>query len=658
MAVANISAAELRAELEKRLKDGSITKDQATKAVMEFKMAQTPQGGLVEAVWEPIKAIAGGMVGQIGSGYAGLFKLATGQGVDAAAETVRDVQEDVAEAVAPETVIGRDSLQTVSDIVQLGVDAARVPISGLGGIVELLSGQSLDQAAKTVDDINTNGVSQTAGDRVLEETGSPLFATVASMTPELVATAIPVIGKMKKASRYNKHIANKIRDGQSDPAIAQKIQHLSQKIKEGKLDVESLAEFDDIGTNASRAVQARLVSIGDDIAAGVDPKSIAGQLDDLATQAATPTGTKDLALYIRQGAEGLKTDKLAKEAVKQGFDEGVIASVKASTGIDRAKMLRMVDSMEKGKADALYATTNRPTDIVGASLLERVKFTKKVNQDAGAELNKVAKGLKGKPVDSSMAVNSFISRLDDMGVRLDKELKPIFQGSDIEGATAAENLISKVVARMHHTKAPDAYDMHRMKKFIDEQITYGKTGEGLSGKTEGVIKKLRRDIDRTLDEAFPEYDKVNTRFSDTINALDSLQDVAGKKVDLFGPNGDKAVGTLLRRMMSNAQSRINLSDAVDDLERISIKYGAEFDDNIRVQMLFADELDSVLGPVARTGFQRSVGEGVKYGVEAATGQKTGIGILADAAGKLSDKARGISDANAVTSIRKILERKQ
>ena len=195
-----------------------------------------------------------------------------------------------------------------------------------------------------------------------------------------------------------------------------------------------------------------------------------------------------------------------------------------------------------------------------------------------------------------------------------------------------------------------------MKRFIDEVVTYGKQGEGLSGKTERILKQLRRDLDSTLDDAFPEYNRVNTTYADTVGSLDALQDVAGKKMDLFGKNADKATGTLLRRLMSNAQSRVNLVDAVDSLESIAKKYGGEFTDDISTQMLFADELDNVFGSVARTSFAGETAKGIRKGAEVVTGQRTVVGAALEAGAAGVEKLRGINEKNAFKSITELLKR--
>ncbi len=127
-------------------------------------------------------------------------------------------------------------------------------------------------------------------------------------------------------------------------------------------------------------------------------------------------------------------------------------------------------------------------------------------------------------------------------------------------------------------------------------------------------------------------------------------------MNLAGGNADKATGTLLRRMMSNVQSRVNLVDAVDNLETISKKYGASFDDDIATQMLFADELDSVFGPVARTSLQGEVAKSVKTGLGAASSNTTATGAAIDAAAAGVEKLRGINQENAFKSISELLKR--
>ena len=363
---------------------------------------------------------------------------------------------------------------------------------------------------------------------------------------------------------------------------------------------------------------------------------------------------------ISDGGPRVKKDPLALAAIKQGFDEGVIAAVKGGSDADKRKMLEMVSILEKTKGNKRFGLTNRPSDIAGNSLLERFRVVTDANKKAGKELDSVAKGLKGNSVNFSPAIDSFIDDLDSMGISLatnkNGRVVPDFKGSDIEDLAGPENAIKRIVKRLSGSGEIDAFELHRMKRFIDEQVTFGKSAEGLAGKTERVLKSLRRNLDQTLDSNFAEYDRVNSTFSETITAIDSLQDAAGRKIDLFGPNADKATGTLLRRLMSNIQSRVVLLDSIDLIEKVAKNQGGVFDDDLLTQVLFVDELDSMFGAVARTGFQGQIEQGVKQASKATTG-KAGLADAAlNLASKGAEKARGINDKAAIKSIKDLLSK--
>jgi len=544
---------------------------------------EKPEGTLLDVIVEPAQAIGSSLLGTVASGLGGAV-IAPLVGAERATQAIQETQQAAAEFGAPETQRGQAALETVGDLMEKGIDLARIPLSGLAGLAELISGQGVEQAAETVKSVQEKGVGQTAGDRAFDITGDPLISTVAAISPEIIGSLIPVAKIAKTRSALKTKIADQIKAGATD---------------------------------------------------------------------------KTLANYMVSGAGKLKTDKLAQETIKQGFDQGVVAAVKGASKIDKGKMEKMSGIMQRGKENALFAMKNRPSDVAGDSLMKRVKFIKGINREAGKNVDKAAQALRGKTVAFDQPVKSFMDSLDEMGIKLDSRLKPSFKGSDIEGLAGPQSAVKNIVNRMASDKlgaVPDAHELHRMKRYIDEVVTYGKAGEGLKGKTERIFKQLRRELDTTLDEAFPDYNKANTTYADTVGALDVLQDVAGKKMDLFGPNADKATGTLLRRMMSNAQSRVNLVDAVDNLETIAKRYGSEFGDDISTQMLFVDELDSVFGPVARTSLAGETAKGFKQGAEAVAGQRTALGAAIEAGAAGVEKLRGINEANAFKSINELLRR--
>lgn len=138
---------------------------------------------------EAILAMASGIVAEPLAGLAGIAK-----GGDA--ETVRKVREAL--TIAPKTQAGQQRLQTLGDLIQSGVDIVNFPISGLAGLAELVTGQGLDQASKTVQDVQKEGTAKTLGARAFEETGSPLLATIAETAPTALMSRLGVKTKAGK----------------------------------------------------------------------------------------------------------------------------------------------------------------------------------------------------------------------------------------------------------------------------------------------------------------------------------------------------------------------------------------------------------------------------------------------------------------------------
>lgn len=355
------------------------------------------------------------------------------------------------------------------------------------------------------------------------------------------------------------------------------------------------------------------------------------------------------AKFIINGSGKVKTDPILKEAVKQGFDEGVVAAIKGSSNKDRQVMSKMVETLKRGMGNARFAAENRPTDAVGDSVLARFKAVVKSNKEAGMRLDKVARSLKG-DVDFNPAVSQFLDDLDGIGVSISEDLKPIFKGSDIEDLAAPENIIKRVAKRMSRKKKLSALDIHKMKKFIDEQVTFGKSAEGLGGKTERILKSFRRNLDQALDSTFPEYNAVNTKFADTISALDNFKDAAGSKFNPLSENADKFVGTLTRRLLSNAQSRVALIDSLKGLQDTAVKYGSKFDDDIITQTMFADELSRMFGSAATTSFEG----GIEKAVKTASGRRGVVDVGLDVAAAGVKAARGVNEENSIKAIEKLL----
>lgn len=594
--------------------DGFVLDDQPQPTLSaEQQPANEPSPDFFGAgVIEPLMAVGAGVGTSIAGGLAGTAQaLNPFADEGAGAEVVRDIQGS---AYQPRTEAGQQGMKTLGDLIQVGVDIVNYPLSGIGGLIELVSGQGVDKAAQTIRDIQSAGISKTMGDRTMEATGSPLAATIAETLPDALGVAAGIGAAKSAAGRLpaRREIARKIAAGSDDVSTA--------------------------GYNLKKGSDPRLA------------QTDASFTDDALSL--PPPATGGFAPKSKQPTPASMKDPIARKAMTQGFDEGFIASVKASSPADWVKMEKMVDVLEKSKKSATYRMDNRPADIAGASFLDRYKYVTDVNKAAGYQLDDIAKRLKGKPVDVDAPVGRFNADLEDMGVKINDDLTLDFTNSDIQGMTKVENLIARVYDRMANTRVPDAYDVHRIKRYLDRQVSYEKTAEGADAAAEIMLKRLRRGLDEQLDGKFKEYDRVNTKYSDTINAINAFKGVAGKKMDMAGKNADKAVGTLLRRLMSNAQSRVPLMDSVKLIEEVSKKYGRTFNDKLNNQLMFAEELDRMFGAPASTSFKGQIEQAAKKGVEvAADPGQTAIGLAI----KASEKFRGLNEENAIKSIKALLK---
>lgn len=391
-------------------------------------------------------------------------------------------------------------------------------------------------------------------------------------------------------------------------------------------------------------------------------------------------------LALKRGGEeaagaGYKLDKAGKviedpaqqEALKQGFEPGFVTMVKSSPKAAKDKMKRMVGVIKRGKQNYRYAVKNRPGDMVGESVVDRIKIVKAANKIAGNKLTGEADKLKGEYVDFSPAINQFMDDLETkLGVVFDPQTGKVnYSESALEGLDGIQAIINRTLKRLYNTKSPpSAFDVHRAKQYLSEQVDYGKTTQGMSGRVETIIKSLRHNLDSALDDAFPDYNQVNTQYSDTIRALNDLQDAAGRKINFYGPNADKALGVTMRRLMSNYSSRIPLEDAINNLDSVAARYmdkGAEnsvvpygtisrvtglmdLNDDMTAQIKFVDELDKLFGTHASTSFQGDITKSVTR----AMGQSKRE-VAANLAERGIQKLRGINEENAMKALLKLLE---
>ena len=364
---------------------------------------------------------------------------------------------------------------------------------------------------------------------------------------------------------------------------------------------------------------------------------------------------------VRLSGSQVVPDNEATSAIKQGWKDGAVASIKAASEKDRSAMTKMLNIFKMGEKSEKFRAMNRPADILGDTVQARVDFLTDANKKAGTAIDNIAQTrLRGQTVNYDPAINTFLDDLASIGVKVELDengvAKAILQGSDIQGDRAAQRTLNAVLERLSTTAAPDAYGVHTAKRFIDTQVSYGKNvANPLTAQAERILKNLRRNLNQSLGDAFPQYRAANEKYADTITALDDLQRAAGTQIDLESPNANKALGTAMRKLTSNYGTRANLIDSLDQANQVASKYGMKLDDDIVNQLIFVNELDRMFGAAAQTSLKGQVSEAMQTGLDIARGNaaQRAFDLLAEKAQNL----RGVNKENAIKAMEEILKRK-
>ena len=578
-------------------------------------------GGIVE----PVMAIGSSIGREVIGGLAGLAQSLNPYADEGAgAAMVDDFRQG---AFKPETQAGKENLKLFGELVQKGVDVVNYPISGLFGLSELMSGEGIDKAVDTITSVQDKGLGKTLGERSFEETGSPIQATIGEMFPEF-AMSLTAARPIAKAP------GTAIAAAKSSLPVVQKTVKtaLTPFTRQSKANsrMTELLQMDDIPDKA----------VGYDI---VMPK-------EKANQTSFQKFKNDV---LRMDEPKIVSNQFEQEAMKQGFDKGVLGSIKNATPETKARMLEMVDIAEQISNRRELAQKMRSSNVVGDAMIDRIKKVLEVNKDAGSRVGMESKLLIGQKVDFDPVINNFTESLEDLGITLKQTKDGVvtdFKGSDIQGMSGLENSIKRVVTRMRDTKDIDAYALHKIKQFIDQNISYGKNQHGLSGRAEGVLTSLRADISNLLNDNFDNYAKANSDYSETITAIDNIRKASPK----FDPkNLSKGyLGTQARKLTGNWANKDDMLDAINIIDQLAVKHGGIYNDNVLSLNMLVDELNSVFGTQARTSLQGEMAKGVKEGLKGSV-KDVAIDKVAEAA----EAARGINEEGAFKAIKALLSEK-
>ena len=348
-------------------------------------------------------------------------------------------------------------------------------------------------------------------------------------------------------------------------------------------------------------------------------------------------------------------DEVAGQVINQGFDEGVVATIKHSSAADRQAMRRMLDRAERALSNRTEGARNRPSDIIGESVMSRWEAVRRANRQAGQDIKKAVQKIARQRVDVTDVVDSFADDLDELGVGQEMTkngFKPDFKGSQIEGNSAAA-AIRRVYDRLKNEDS--VVNLQGLKQYIDNQINWNKSPDKpLDAKAVTVLKKLREGINQKLRGLSDEYADANDRFSETVGALNSVSDVLGRRFDPESEGVNALVGQEMRKVLSNYAKRDPLTRAIDALDAIAAKYGATFNDDPIHQVVFFNDLERLFGSFAPNSLQGVTEKAAERATKSIAKGNVKEGVIDAAVDAGYNKLRGRSEQNAIRYMRELL----
>lgn len=548
----------------------------------------------------------------------------------------------------------------IEPMVTMGTAAIAEPIAGIAGAIQSLNPFASEGAgARAVEktrealtyspksEVGTQTLQELGGliepvaeamqkpaNYVFEKTGSPFAATIVASTPTAIMELFALKGL--KGIRPGVELVN-------DAGRPTKV--LREQLNKHGLD------FDSLSTEAKAKIPKK-----------VDPKLMMGD-------PVSPEVEKILARQIKSGARedklaGLKavgekvvTDPIGTEAMKQGFRPGFVQSVKTASPQTKAKMREMTNIMRRIKKNERLGMEMRPSDVIGDSVSERIRFIRGSADDARMQLDKIAKTkLQGMDVDTAPVINTLEKALSDLDVSIVRGNgglpSPNFKGSLISKDRSSQRVIRDLFDILAEGGKPDALRFHKVKRQLDIMIDFNKKSAiGLSDAGKKVLKNIRYSINESIRGASREYATVNDTLSKAITTLEDFDSAVGT-IDIFGKGSEKAIGQKLRALMSNQQGRVSLENALDGLTETTKDFGGAANIDIKDLVMFSDALNEKFGTTARTSFAGQVEQAVTQAAKKPV-RETVIEKGVEKLGKGLESLRGINDEKAFSALYKL-----
>lgn len=488
------------------------------------------QGGVTDAIIEPIGSIGANLAGFVGSGLSGIAELIRTGDLDSAVNAVKAVQQGVAEQFAPETEAGKRGLETVGGAIQsVEENIIRPAVAGTAGLAQLaLRPTDLEGAKQTVRTVRDVGLGRSAGQQAFDVTGSPAIATAFETAPVLLeeaaggllgrAAGAAQVARAESRTQTAQNAINAIEESQSGIITDAGLQDVAETIRRGT--PEEVADIVNADPN--------FFSAADELGISTEP---------LAAFASKNPQFRDVSGAL-QKVPGSVLDVQARNFISETSQvaDNLIEQYggtldKAQLGLDfKADSLKVVDDLFN-QADNAYSSLRQvlpeesrfnPAATVG--FLEQLQRQDKLSPKLSAMLKKLkprVKTTKGKVIvnpatgarsttGTSETINPTLGRIDLVRKEIGQAIgKGSGQFKDVETGLnkALYARLSKDMDNIATTSGGDALAISdtakglvRQRKQVEDNLVtlLGKDlNQALNVNVAGVVKNLQKgEIDK------------------------------------------------------------------------------------------------------------------------------------------------------------------
>lgn len=269
------------------------------------------------------------------------------------------------------------------------------------------------------------------------------------------------------------------------------------------------------------------------------------------------------------------------------------------TDADKKQVSKMLEMVQEGrKKGRAYIQENRPADVIGQGITERVKRLVRIKKNASRRMKDSLGNLETKQVDLMDEAEIFKGKLADMGIevtrgedgrfKIDTRTANINLGDGVKKAELEQLLNNLDTGTINGAKA------HRLKKLAQESVDYSPqfTGKKSSVELESAVKELATGINEKVRALDKNYAKANDTYRSMADSLGEAQKRLGG-INLESELAGQRLGGLSKRIAQNFNSRTDIIQMIDGIDAALAKNGIRPKSNIKQQVAALTELEEL-----------------------------------------------------------------